>query len=351
MASSELILTGIGISSWSQAQRDALMRLVHCEEGLCTVDFVPAVWNRRAKAERDLGRLRKAGHVVYDEGRWRLAKSTDRMESCALAVMGREFLGALAAGKQLALPKDAVAIAVVTSAPGPVQDKTLAEGSGSVVLSQSRSSDASAGSVSVPAEAAAVKEAFEQLREHLKGRAPPPVLKLSHRRGVPGGTVQGETSMSVGSVPSRTGREVESLREADKSLSSTGSGGPSRPGQDGGSLIDIEKSEAKSNRIESRVSLVDRDRLKQRLIGYLPKTEWNFQEYPVAAAKFWDGHWDAQGLYHMGWADYLRDYPEMLEAQLTKCRQDVKRGKPVIANVGSWLRKHMLTALAVNAKP
>jgi hypothetical protein len=121
----------------------------------------------------------------------------------------------------------------------------------------------------------------------------------------------------------------------------------SRPGQDvtrvRDRLIDIE-SEAKSIRFDSMVR-VDRDRLAQALKDYLPQWEWDVEHFPMAK-KYWEGHEDATtGMYQAGWADYLEQSPALLKAQLRKCRADVKRGG--ITNVGAWLRKHMITALAV----
>jgi hypothetical protein len=256
MTARELILAGIAVSSWSPAQRDVLVRLL-LSPGAAASDFVPAVWNRVAKAEAGL-KLKKAGHVVCTDGRWLVP---DCLES-PLAVMGQEVLKAARGSKQLALPADPVAIAVVTS--GPVQDRTgpagggggcsLAGEGGNVILSQSRSGPAPAAGVSVAAEAVTVKAAFVQLREHLDGRAPPPVLSSSHHMFVPPGTdgpvqdrtaVPSETGRVEGvSVSSRTGQAPEGRESLGSSLS--------RPGQDvtrvRDRLIDIE-SEAKSIRL------------------------------------------------------------------------------------------------------
>lgn len=74
------VLAGIAVSKWSESQRRALVRilLAPAELSFATEDFVPAFWNRRAKAAKALRELEKANCLVRnrDSGRWLVIESS-----------------------------------------------------------------------------------------------------------------------------------------------------------------------------------------------------------------------------------------------------------------------------------
>lgn len=74
MTTREKIFAGIACTRFSQAQRTALIRIALGAEDLD--QFVPDLWNRRAKARRAMRELEKAGHLVRDGQRLLLLESS-----------------------------------------------------------------------------------------------------------------------------------------------------------------------------------------------------------------------------------------------------------------------------------
>lgn len=123
---------GIACSKFSQAQRTAL---IHITLGVDDVgQFVPGLWNRRAKARGALRELEKAGHIVRDGRRLLLIESSFA------------HLSEPPSTKQLLFPEEPLlgtALAEVSRVPGdaekccPVPDRTLCPSSdGRPVLSE-----------------------------------------------------------------------------------------------------------------------------------------------------------------------------------------------------------------------
>jgi hypothetical protein len=109
------VLSGIAVSKWSESQRRALVRilLAPAELSFATEDFVPGIWNRRAKAAKALRELEKAHCITRDNGRWLVIESS-------FCVSTEIELGEVT---QLALPEEkglGAALAKVC----PVQDRT-----------------------------------------------------------------------------------------------------------------------------------------------------------------------------------------------------------------------------------
>jgi len=101
-------LRSIAVSNWSQAQRLALI-LIDCGIVVRMEDLVPRCWNRHAKAQEGLRELKRAGHVVHDNGRLLLLESS-------FPILGT------APQAQLDLPEEAslgAALAAVAARPVP----------------------------------------------------------------------------------------------------------------------------------------------------------------------------------------------------------------------------------------
>lgn len=123
---------GIACSKFSQAQRTSL---IHIALGVDDVgQFVPGLWNRRAKARGALRELEKAGHIVRDGRRLLLIESSFA------------HISEPPSTKQLLFPEEPLlgtALAEVSRLPGdaeklcPVPDRTLCPSSdGRSVLSR-----------------------------------------------------------------------------------------------------------------------------------------------------------------------------------------------------------------------